>query len=441
MPNQVCHFIHDLSFPDLPPEVVEQARRCLVDLVGVAATGSTTELSRIVRDYAAHNLGGNHRPTRLWFDGRVVSPAGAALAHASTIDAMDSHDGHRLTKGHAGVALLPAAIATLEPTANATLGDVLTALVVGYEIATRAGIELHATAADYHSSGAWNAIGAAAIAARGLGLDHGATEHALGIAEYHAPRAPMMRCIEHPTMIKDSSGWGAHTGVASALLAAGGFTGAPAELLTSSSGSLWQDLGANWLIMEQYFKSHPVCRWAHPAIDAMLHLVHQHAVAPEDIGHIEVTTFAPATTLVITTPQTTEEAQYSLPFPVATAAVHQTVTPHHVGHPELANNHVRRLAESMRVHESPAMTAVTPLRHEADVTLVMHDGRHLSSGPMIAIGDPENLLSTDALVAKFHADTQPVLGPDRSKRLFTRLEADADSPLVELLDEMCPPLP
>jgi 2-methylcitrate dehydratase PrpD len=110
-------------------------------------------------------------------------------------------------KGHAGAAVLPAALAFLDGPAAATTHDLVAALAVGYEISLRAGLVLHGTASDYHSSGAWNALGAAAVGARLLGLDATATWHALGIAEYSAPRAPMMRAIAHPTMVKDSSAW------------------------------------------------------------------------------------------------------------------------------------------------------------------------------------------------------------------------------------------
>ena len=84
----------------------------------------------------------------------------------------------------------------------------MTRLVIGYEIATRAGLALHASVSDYHTSGAWNALAAAAIGARALKLDADWTRHALGIAEYNGPRSQMMRCIDHPTMVKDGSGWG-----------------------------------------------------------------------------------------------------------------------------------------------------------------------------------------------------------------------------------------
>jgi len=163
------------------------------------------------------------------FDGRLVSPLGAAFAGALTIDSLDAHDGQRETKGHAGVAILPAVLAGADAIDRRfDGGELLSALVVGYEVGVRAGIAAHELAVDYHSSGSWNALAAAAVAARLLGLDAAATRQALGVAEYHAPQGFMMRCIDDPAMVKDGSGWGAMTGVSAAYLAADGFTGPPA---------------------------------------------------------------------------------------------------------------------------------------------------------------------------------------------------------------------
>ncbi|MEV8021870.1 hypothetical protein AB0O76_37225 [Streptomyces sp. NPDC086554] len=117
-------------------------------------------------------------------------------------------------------------------------------------------------------------------------------------------------------MVKDSSAWGALAGVSAALLAGDGFTGAPATLATPGTDDgpdVWADLGHRWLILDQYFKPLPVCRWAHPAVQATLNVVAEHGIAPGHIDRIVVTTFHPATRLTSRTPRTTEEAQYSLP--------------------------------------------------------------------------------------------------------------------------------
>ncbi len=185
-------FIHRLRCEDLPAAARAQAKRCLLDLVAVAASGLLTSLSGIVRDFADSQMAPRGPGARMIFDGRRVSPSGAAYAGASTIDAFDAHDGHALTKGHAGVVILPALLAVADATRMRDGHAFLTNLVIGYEIATRAGIALHASASDYHTSGAWNALGCAAIVARMLGLDEAHTRHALGIAEYHGPRSQMM---------------------------------------------------------------------------------------------------------------------------------------------------------------------------------------------------------------------------------------------------------
>jgi 2-methylcitrate dehydratase PrpD len=166
-------FVQGLAFADLPPDVVAQARRCLLDLIGVAAAGSRTSAAQIVNNYAATQLRSSETEARMLFDGRRASPAGAAFAGATTIDSLDAHDGHVLMKGHAGVVVLPALLAMVDSGAACDEREFITALVLGYEIATRAGIALHASAAETHCSGTWNAIACAAIGARLLSLGNG----------------------------------------------------------------------------------------------------------------------------------------------------------------------------------------------------------------------------------------------------------------------------
>ncbi len=407
-------FIHDLRANELPAAVMHQARRCLLDLIGVAAAGTGTGMSRILRDHA-HDLSGDARiASRLMFDGRNVGASHAALANAGTIDSLDGHDGHRQTKGHAGAAILPAVLAFIDQKSGHTVEEALTAMVVGYEIALRAGLALHRTAAEYHSSGAWNAIGAAAVGARLLGLGHETTLEALGTAEFAAPRGPMMRSIVHPTMVKDSTAWGAEAGVSAAFLASRGFTGAPAELLTNAPEV--EDLGSRWLIMEQYFKPYPVCRWAHPAIQAAQSLVGAglgSGAATDNIASVEVITFEAATQLHTTAPTTTEQAQYSLPFSLATAILHGHVNAEHVLSPQ-DQNAILDLAAKVRMTASPAMTNDFPALRSAQLVISYKDGRVQSTPPTEADGDPEAPLSDIALTAKFRTNTSAL---DHGRRL------------------------
>ena len=97
-------FVRDLAFGDLPADVVAQGQRCLLDLIGVAAAGSRTPGAGDRRPLMPRRSSlGRDRDARILFDGRRAGLAGAAFAGAATIDALDAHDGHVLTKGHAGV--------------------------------------------------------------------------------------------------------------------------------------------------------------------------------------------------------------------------------------------------------------------------------------------------------------------------------------------------
>lgn len=433
--KDVPAFLHELRYEDLPAEVRTFARRWLLDLIGVAAGGSEFDLSRIIRDHAKDQFGAGQYGARMLFDGRRVSPAGAALAGGMTIDALDGHDGHKLTKGHVGCGILPALLALCDATGETSGEDFLTALVLGYEIGSRAGIALHRTADDYHTSGAWIAVACAALGARVLGLDAAKTRHAIGIAEYHGPRSQMMRCIDHPTMLKDGSGWGAMAGVSAAYLAADGFTGAPA--LTVEKGDvadLWADLGQRWRIFEQYYKPFPVCRWAQPPVRAILDLRTGHGVTARDVDHIEVTTFHQSKRLATRQPRSTEEAQYSTSFPAAVAMVRGGIGPDDITGASLLDPEILRLSNGMVIEESEEYNSAFPARRIAHVTLVLRDGRRLTSPPTEASGDPENPAVDSEIRAKFHAYSTPVLGAARTRAIETAIDGLAPGPLAPLTD-------
>jgi 2-methylcitrate dehydratase PrpD len=389
-------------------------------LIGVAVAGSTTQAAAIANAYAATQLCGRDRDARILFDGRRAGLAGAAFAGATTIDAVDAHDGHVLTKGHAGVAILPALLALfdggLAPDADGR--EFIAALVLGYEVATRGGIALHTSVADYHCSGAWNGLGCAAVAARVMGFDAKQTRDALGIAEYFGPRGQIMRVCEFPTMVKDGSGWGANVGLTAALLARDGFTGAPALTVEHDyANACWADLGSRWRIREQYFKAYPVCRWAQPAIEAALALQRAHRFTDEKIVAVDIETFREAVLLGsgCSAPQTTEDAQYSLPFPVAAALVFGSLGAVEISAPALRDPRVTRLLSLMVLRHDADFSRRFPAERWARVRIKLTSGESLVSEPARARGNPENPLADDELQDKYRALTEPVLGAARTR--------------------------
>ena len=442
-------FARRLSYADLPADVVAQARRCLTDLIGVAAAGSRTPGAAIVNAYAAAQLGGRDCDARILFDGRRAGLAGAAFAGATTIDAFDAHDGHVLTKGHAGVAVLPALLAYLDggigPPSRVDGREFLTCIAVGYEIATRAGVALHATAADYHCSGAWNALACAALGGRLLDFDDERMRHALGIAEYFGPRGQILRVCDSPTMLKDGSGWGAQVGVTAALLAREGFTGAPALTVERDDvRALWGDLGRCWRIREQYFKAYPVCRWAQPAVEAALALQRAHAFGDADVVAIGLESFREAIDLgsQCRYPATTDEAQYSLAYAVAAALVHRRLGADEVDASALADPRVTRLIDAMSLTEDPEFSRRFPAERWARVRMTLRDGRALVSAPALARGNPENPLTDDELRSKYRALCEPVLGQARAARIEALVAAlpDDAAALRALIEELLSPV-
>ena len=143
-------FLHSLRFEDIPDETLYFVKRCLLDLIGVAAAGSTTPLSSIIRDHAANQFGAGQKSAQLLFDARRVSPAGAALANATTIDSMDAHDGLKPTKGHIGCGVLPALLAFTQAENQLNEKEFLTQLLIGYELGARAD-----STSDLIKSGDW----------------------------------------------------------------------------------------------------------------------------------------------------------------------------------------------------------------------------------------------------------------------------------------------
>jgi 2-methylcitrate dehydratase PrpD len=427
-------FIHDTRWNRLPQSVQRQTTRCLLDTLGAAIAGRSTELSRIIHDFAAAHFAG--RDALLWQDGRRVSAPGAALANGMTIDALDIHDGHSLAKGHAGAAVVPAALAATGLGTGTVSGqELLTSLAVGYEVALRAGMCLHATAPAYHSSGAWNALGCAAVTAWRLRLTPEQTLAALGIAEYHGPRSPMMRCIDHPTMLKDGSGWGAMSGGSAALLASAGFTGRPADTIeTEAARPFWENLGEDWHFTRQYFKLYPVCRWAQPAVAGALRLQRQHAIEPDEITAVRIATFHEAARLAVRSPRTTEEAQYSLTFPVAAALACGTLGLREIMGPSLDDPDIQRLAERITLEEDAELSAHFPARRFAHVQIETHNRGRFEARFVEPPWEEADLPSDEQLQGKFRWLTLS-LPTEAARRLEQLILTCAEMPDVAALVE------
>ncbi len=442
MKDQTSPRFHDfataLQPSDLPPEVRNILRRSFTDTMGVAAVASTTRMAEIARRGATALFGvGGAGAARILMHGAQVSPAGAAMAGAFTVDAVDAHDGTSPCKGHAGSAVFPALLA-LADTRAMDGPNFATLLAIAYEVSYRAGLAQHATCADYHTSGAWTAVGVATACARVLECTPEQIRHAAGIGEYHGPRSQMMRCIDHPTMLRDGVGWGAPSGVTAAYLAREGFTGAPA-LTCEQTPEFWSDLGDRWRLVEDtHYKPYPCCRWAHPSLDAAAELMTRHALSHHDIAAVEIKTFHNATRLAGHTPASPDEFAYAIAFPVAAMIVRGQVGVPELAEATLQDLDILRLSKATTLIDDPHLTEISVGKRWAQVVLILKDGQRLESTPRTPRGDMDLPLSDAEISEKFHLFADPVLGPARAREIeeltghFDQLDTTGFARLLDL---------
>lgn len=415
--------------PDLliPEHALNHCATLLIDTLGVAVGATVLEVGQIARDFAVdfHSPGRLETAATMLFDGRKASLPGAAWALATQIDNLDGHDGYNPTKGHIGCAVVPALFAFAEAQPDLTALDALRALAMSYEIAARAGLSLHATVSDYHTSGAWNALGVAALGCRLRNANADQLRQAMGIAEYHGPRSQMMREIDNPTMLHDGSGMGALVGCMGTLLALRGFTGAPAITVEAADVShFWADLGQHWTVAENYIKPYPSCRWGHAALDALRKVMQDNPdVTPETVASIEVRTFDEAARLFSGMPESTTQAQYSLHFVLGVMLKHGTVAPSHIAGEGLKDPDIAALIPRISVVATDAHNARFPSGRWSDVEVVLKDGRKLQSPDTPASGGPDAWRPDADVEAKFHSFCEGRIDAARASAIWAMRDA------------------
>ncbi|WP_145010470.1 MmgE/PrpD family protein [Pseudomonas oryzihabitans] len=400
-------FCQDFTLDQVPPPTRAILQKSLLDILGTMAGAVSNATSQTLYAYARRHYPAGEFISRLPFDGTPVNLLGAGWAGGFTADSLDAHEGHFTSKGHAGATVVPALLAladALHAQGRIVSGrELLEALCLGYETGLRAGVALMATSPTYHASGGFSGIGVVCGGARLLGLDETTFRHALGIAEYFAARCPMMRLIDHPTMLRDAHGSGAYNGLNALLLAREGVTGAPAETLEAGSARpFWSDLGHRWEIDAQYFKPWPVCRWAQPALTAMTRLLAEHPqLCAESVASVRVETFQESSCLQGHRPTNADEAQYALAFPLAALIARGQVGPEEVTGAAIGAADILAVSERIEIVEAADLSARFPEEILSRVTVRLGNGEAFTSPITAALGDPDQPLTLADIEAKF----------------------------------------
>lgn len=432
-----AQWLADVTWEDLPEPVQRQTKRCVKDILATAAGSRGLPTYDAVLRLVRAQYGSGTAP--LWFSGEDSSFVGACYFNAQVTDSLDCHDGFRPNKGHCGATVVPVALGACALREEAVGGpEWLTAVAVGYEIASRAGLALHALyAPHYHASGSWAAIGAAAAGAKLLRLPAEQVDDVLGMAEYYAPVSPMLRCTDHPSVVKDAAGPGAW---AAAMALTIGLTGQPGlpSLLTEEALGREQaaTVGQDWMILRQYFKPYPVCRWAQPVVEGLRTLRDAHGFTAEDIAAIEVETFANAANLTHFPPTHSDAAQYSLPWAVAVFAVDGEIGVRQVHPSRLSDPQVLAMGRRITTRVADDLQARFPAEALARTTVRLHDGTELHGPTLGARGDYTNPLTDDELDEKAWALLQTGLGESRAAEVRELLDDLEQCPAHRLLDAL-----
>jgi 2-methylcitrate dehydratase PrpD len=414
--GELIAFIQNLDYVRLSDDVLAQAKRCVLDLLGVAIAGSRTDMAKVSAGFAPSQFGPGN--ATLIGSSLELNEVGATWVNGTCASALDIDDGHRLAMGHPGAAVIPTALAVAE-TSEASGRDFLTAVVAGYEVAVRVST---AMLPDYragrYSTGIWGGFGSVTAAGVLLRLDRRTFQDALGVVAAHSPSPPRGAFL-HDSMVKETIAWAGVTGCASAFLAQEGFTG-PEDVLDKSgrydTAQLVKGLGQEHAILKTYFKPYASCRWSHSAIDGVLELAREHGLEPAEIQGIDVEGFQAITMLCDYTPVNSVAAQYSIPFSIALAMTRGRIGPEELDDANLRNPALLELAGKVRVSVVPELDRLFPEKTAVRVTL--HAGREdFSTTVEHPKGDPKNPMSDAELLDKFRWLTVGVVGEARSRQL------------------------
>ena len=220
--RHLLEFILETRWNDLSEDVQSQAKKCFLDLAGVLTAGAKNNSSKKAAAYVKNNYPiGN---CTVFATGEKSNLIGASLANGMAANALDMDDGYSLLRGHPGSGFFGALLTAAEES-NCTYGEVLTALVIAYEVSIREGYSIRDFYGWDHSSGSYSTFGTAAAVGKLMELDNKNMEMALSIADYIMPVNPAKRSCYVPSMNKDGIYYGQHAGVQAVKMALSGITG------------------------------------------------------------------------------------------------------------------------------------------------------------------------------------------------------------------------
>ncbi len=419
---RLARFVAELTIEDIPEAVRHEARRAVVDHLGVAVAGSADEVTERARRSVSSYDGGVSASV-VGSTMRASAPAAAFLnafsSHVLDLDDVYNPPG---TTVHGSCSVWPAVLAVAD-TRPLSGRDALAAFVSGFEVGTRVA---HAAGqphydVGWHVTGTSGHVGAAAAAARAMGLSPNQVEHALGAG---ATQAAGLRAMAGSDLKSMHPGKAAMDGFLAASLAAHGL-GASASVLEGSFGylqvlstdprgeALDVGLGRTWNLSANGHKLYPSGSLTHPVVDGVLDLMLRQGTEVHEITALDLRVSAPAARFTdLREPRTHLQAKFSLRHCAAAAAVFGRLGNEQLGDLALRHPEVLRLRDLVTVTVDPDLG-----KQDADVDITLLGGplRRQVRGNR---GTPSAPLSDRELSDKFDELVAPLLGIEAAGQLL-----------------------
>jgi len=413
----LAEFCAGVGLQDLPDDVVEKAKLCILDFLANVYGSLRLEAVEKVVGYV-RSLGSRGTASALGCGFRTgLHPA--AFLNGTTAEAVEAQDGIRFGGNHPGTAVIPTVLALAE---DRGLGgrEVLEAVVVGYEIAGRvaATVHPHHTLSGFLPTGTCGAFGAAAAASRLMGHDVAGILNALGNAGYLLPLSMAEQLMGGYTAKIVQGGQAASAGLTAAGLAGAGVTGMPyvlegselnggfTQITTGNRRDLTRllaDLGERFCVGDVYFKPYTACRHTHGAAQAALALTGEHRIEPAGVIAVRVFTYPIAALAVghcVGAHDSFVAAQFSLPYVVAACLVDGEMGPRQLAAERIADPEILELARKVDIHVDPDLAAAYPDKTSTRVEIELHNGESVVKQIDVPKGDPRDPMTLADLRGK-----------------------------------------
>jgi 2-methylcitrate dehydratase PrpD len=435
----MAQFVIANGYDGLPAEAVEATKRDILDTMGTALAGSAAPGCKGVLDMV-RGWKGKPESTVLVFGDRAPAPH-IALVNGTMAHALDFDDTHDKAVLHAGVTVIPAALAVAEQRRAVRGRDFINAVALGLEITCRLGLATQCWI-GWMLTPLYGYFGATTAAAKLLNLGQEALLDAWGIA--YAQASGNQECVPQGGALTKrlQAGLAAQGGVLSVLFTQYGITGAKTcfegkaglfplyqrgeydpSLLTS-------ELGKRFEMANLSFKPYPCCRWLHSSIDAALKLVSEYHLKPEQIEAVRVGASRTAIQSVGEPvelkrfPQNVVDAQFSIHYAVANALVKGKVGIDHFSLEGIKDTSVRQMTPRVVVEVDEKIERRSGREISgAEVTVTTVDGRTITATVDRPRGDPDNPMTNEELTDKFRDCASHSAKPLSPKNLDSAINA------------------